>query len=160
CARSQPAIESIRSIVNDGVNWRYLQELAEQHGIRPLLLQSLKSVCWDAVPETTQLQLNYFNRIKIQQNLSIAGELLRLLGLFQQNGIPIAAFKGPVLAESVYGDLALREFSDLDIIVHEADVNEAENTLTSCGYRAAFQNRDYRFAFLRYQGQYAFRHTQ
>src|SRR5262249_59620471 len=70
CARSQPGIESIRSIVNDGVNWQYLQQLAEQHGIRPLLLQSLKSVCWDAVPETTKLQLNYFNRINIQKNLS------------------------------------------------------------------------------------------
>ena len=92
CARSQPNTESIRSIVTEGVNWQYLQQLAEQHGVRPLLLQSLKSVCWDTVPETIQLQLNYFNRRNIQINLSIAGELLRLLGRFKQNGIPIAAF--------------------------------------------------------------------
>ena len=80
CARSQPNTKSIRSIVNEGVNWQYLQQLAEQHGVRPLLLQSLKSVCWDAVPETTKLQLNDFNRRNIQTDLSIAGELLRLLG--------------------------------------------------------------------------------
>lgn len=160
CARSQPNTESIRSIVNEGVNWHYLQQLAEQHGVRPLLLQSLKLVCWDAVPKMTQLQLNYFNRINIQTNLSIAGELLRLLGPFQQNGIPIATFKGVVLAELVYGDLTLREVSDLDVIVHEADLNKAEDILIACGYQAAFPNRDYRSAFLSYQGQYAFRHTQ
>src|SRR5215831_16236581 len=104
CARSQPDVRSIRNIVNEGVNWLYLQQIAEQHCVQPLLLQSLKSACWDAVPEKTQLRLNHFNRQNIQKNLSIAGELLRLLGLFQQNDIPIAAFKGPVLAESVYGD--------------------------------------------------------
>jgi hypothetical protein len=160
CARSQPNTESIRSIVNEGVNWQYLQQLAEQNGVRPLLLQSLKSVCWDTVPETIQLQLNYFNRRNIQINLSIAGELLRLLGRFKQNGIPIAAFKGVVLSESLYGDLTLREVSDLDVIVHESDLNKAEDILTACGYQAAFPNRYYRSAFLSHHGQYAFRHTQ
>jgi Uncharacterised nucleotidyltransferase len=85
---------------------------------------------------------------------------LRLLGLFQQNRVPIATFKGPVLAVSVYGDLALREFSDVDLLVHEADLCKAENILTSCGYRADFPDKDYRSAFVAYQGQYAFRHSK
>jgi len=60
----------------------------------------------------------------------------------------------------VYGDLSLREFSDLDIIIHEADVAKAEDILTAYGYRADFSDRDYRSAFLSYQGQYAFRNKQ
>src|SRR5262249_8480714 len=106
CARSQPDAQSIRQLVNEDVNWQALVELAQQHYVRPLLLQSLKSVCWDAVPQTTKLELERFNRANVQKNLFFARELLRLFGLFQQNRIPIATFKGPALAVSIYGDLA------------------------------------------------------
>ena len=59
----------------------------------------------------------------------------------------------------MYGDISLREFSDLDVIVQEADLSKAEDILIACGYQADFADRDYRSAFLSYQGQYAFRHS-
>jgi len=160
CARSQPDPRRIRDLVNEGVDWQKLLQFAQQHRVRPMLLRSLKTACWDAVPQTTQVDLERFNRANIQNNLFSAAELLRLLSLFQQNRIPIAAFKGPIVADSVYGDLTLREFSDLDVLVHEADMRKAEAILTACGYQADFPNRHYRCAFLRYQGQYAFRNCQ
>ena len=64
-----------------------------------------------------------------------------------------------MLAELVYGDLSLREFGDLDLIVPGEDVDRAEEVLISLGYQAFFPDKDYRSAFLSYQGQYAFRHT-
>jgi len=48
-------------------------------------------------------------------------------------------YKGPVLAASVYGDLALRQFSDLDILVCERDVPRAKELLLSQGYRSHIQ---------------------
>ena len=160
CATSQPDAGRIKKIVQEGISWQALLELAQQHGVRPILRQTLKSVCWDSVPQTFQRELEHFYRANVQTSLLFTGELFRLLSLFQQNGIPLVAFKGPILAESVYGDLALREFSDLDIIVHDADVSKAEDILTAWGYQADFPDRDYRSAFLSYQGQYAFRNKQ
>ena len=157
CARSRPDAGSVRDLVSKGIDWQILLKLAAQHCVRPMLLQTLKSVCWDAVPQKIQLELTLFNKANVQRNLLFTAELLRLLDLFQQNTIPIAAFKGPVLAHSVYGHLSHREFSDLDVIVREADLSKAEDLLTACGYQADFADRDYRSAFLRYQGQYAFR---
>jgi hypothetical protein len=157
CARSRSDCLLIKEHVYEGVNWQTVLELARRHAIRPLLLRSLKSACWDDVPKSIQLELECFNRANVQKNLLFAGELLRLLAIFQKKAIPIAAFKGPILAHSVYGDLSLREFCDLDIIVHEADLCKAEDILTTSGYRADFPDRDFRSAFLRYQGQYAFR---
>jgi hypothetical protein len=124
-----------------------------------MLLQTLKSVCWDTVPQRIQLELTTFNKANVQKNLIFTGELLRLIDLFQQSAIPIAAFKGPLLADSVYGHLSLREFSDLDVIIHEADLPKAEDILIARGYQADFPDRDYRSAFLSYQGQYAFRNS-
>src|SRR5262249_31249111 len=93
-----------------------------------------------------------------QKNLIFTAELLRLLETCRQNGIPIIPFKGPVLAHSIYKDLSLREFSDLDVIVDEADLCKVEDILIDNGYQADFPDREYRSTFLSYQGQYAFRH--
>ncbi len=159
CARSRPDARSARDLVSEGIDWQILLKLAAHHCVRPMLLQTLKSVCWDAVPQKIQFELTLFNKANVQKNLLFTGELLHLLDLFQQNAIPIAALKGPVLADSVYGHISLREFSDLDVIVHEADLSKAEDILTARGYQADFPDRHYRSAFLSYQGQYALRHS-
>jgi hypothetical protein len=160
CARSEPNAECIRSVVNTGINWQKLLELAEQHGVRPMLHRSLKAVCWNSIPQSTQFELERFYLANVQRSLAFAGELLHVCREFQQSGIPIVALKGVVLAESIYGDLSLREISDLDIVVHKADMSRAEAILIARGYQADFPDRDCRSAFLSYQGQYAFHNKQ
>jgi Uncharacterised nucleotidyltransferase len=159
CARSEPRT-GIRREVDKDLDWKTLLRFAERHGVQPLLNQALKSTCWDRVPQTTRFELQRFNRANVQKNLLFTAELLQLLAEFERNRISIITFKGPVLAEAVYGDLSLREFSDLDVLVHEADLRKAEDILIARGYLADFPDEDYRKAFLSYQGQYAFRHRQ
>src|SRR5262249_42741914 len=150
CARSKLDTRLIRAFVNEGINWDGLLKLARQHRVPPLLMRSLKSVCWDAVPSTAQLKLESFYRASVVRNLFLTGELLRLLDMFRKNDIAIAAFKGPVLAEVVYGDLSLRDFVDLDVLVHEADLCKAEHILTACGYPPYLPGSHYRSAFFSY----------
>jgi hypothetical protein len=161
CARSEPASGPIKRLVDrSAIDWGKLLALADEHCVRPLLLQSLKAVCWDAVPQSIRLELEGFCRSNAQKNLLLAGELLRLLGRFDENEVPVVAFKGPILAEAVYGDLSLREFCDLDLLIRRQDLTKAEDILLVCGYAAQFPDRDYRAAFLSYHGQYAFRRGQ
>jgi hypothetical protein len=161
CARSQPASGPIKRLVDQSaIDWRRLFALAEQHGVRPLLHQSLKAVCWDAVPPSVRLKLDGFCKSNAHKNLLLTGEVLRLLRRFNENEVPVVAFKGPLLAEAVYGDLSLREFRDLDLLIRGQDLTKAEDILLTCGYAAQFPDRDYRTAFLSYHGQYAFRRGQ
>jgi Uncharacterised nucleotidyltransferase len=161
CARSEPALRQIKQDLDEvAVDWGKLLALAGQHGVRPLLLQSLKAACWDAVPPSARLELEGFCISNAQKNLLLAAELLRLLRSFREHEVPVVAFKGPTLAEAVYGDLSLREFRDLDLLIRVQDLTKAEDLLLACGYTAQFPDRDYRTAFLRYQGQYAFRRGQ
>lgn len=44
-----------------------------------------------------------------------------------------------MLAVSAYGDLSLRQFCDLDILVHPRDVPRAKNLLISQGYQLQFE---------------------
>jgi hypothetical protein len=161
CARSKSASRRIKQLVDEfAINWGKLFALADRHGVRPLLLQSLKAECWEVVPQSIQFELERFCKSNAQKNLLLAGELLRLLRRFNESELPVVAFKGPILAEAVYGDLSLREFCDLDLLIRGQDLTKAEDILLACGYTAQFPDRDYRTAFLSYHGQYAFRRGQ
>ena len=94
CVRSRDDLRFVRDLVSKGIDWQILIRLAARHCVRPMLLKTLKSACWDAVPEKFQLELTLFNKANAQKNLLFTAELLKLIDLFQQNNISIATFKG------------------------------------------------------------------
>jgi hypothetical protein len=76
---------------------------------------------------------NHFSA-NLGYNRFLTGELLRVLEIFEDHEIPAVPFKGPVLASSVYGDLSLRQFSDLDIMICKQHVLKAKELLISDRY--------------------------
>ncbi|HKZ80887.1 MAG TPA: nucleotidyltransferase family protein, partial [Pyrinomonadaceae bacterium] len=137
CARTRldaANAERIITRLQENIDWRYLLQMAFRHNLAPLLYRSLDAVAPTRVPETVRAELKQRIQIDIQGNLFLTKELLHLLALFNQHGIPVLPYKGPVLAASVYGDLALRPSNDLDILVHERDILQATDLLVSCGY--------------------------
>jgi len=79
-------------------------------------------------------QLRGRYELNARKNLKFVGELFRILDCLEAHGVAAIPLKGPVLAESVYGDLALRDFSDLDVLVHARDVLPAKEALRSLDY--------------------------
>jgi hypothetical protein len=69
-----------------------------------------------------------------RRNLWLSSELLAVLELFERSGVPAVPLKGPVLAVQAYGSVALREFRDLDILVHRRDIDRARELLLARGY--------------------------
>jgi len=69
------------------------------------------------------------------RNLLLTRKTLKDFKLLESNGILAIPFKGPVLASSLYGNLALRTFSDLDILVVKKDIMKAKDVLLSSGLR-------------------------
>src|SRR5262249_13328126 len=108
-ARSHPDVKSVSNLAAN-VDWQKLLTLAARHGLRPILLQTLKSACWDSVPNEVKLQLTLFCKDHVRRSLHCTRELLQLIDLFQQRAIKITVFKGPVLAHTLYGEIYLREF--------------------------------------------------
>lgn len=54
---------------------------------------------------------------------------------FGKRSIPMRVFKGQFLAQAAYGDVLLRNSSDIDIIVPPYAVADAAKCLTNCGFR-------------------------
>jgi hypothetical protein len=125
--------ERIRTLLQEDIDWAYLIQTAAQHGVMPLLYQSLNTTCPEVVPKAILNQLRNHFHCNVAHNLLLTSELLKLLNFFKDHNIPVIPFKGPVLAASAYGNLALRQFCDLDILVHERDFLKARDLLISQG---------------------------
>jgi hypothetical protein len=142
CARTikSPEVDGrIKALVQESLDWQYLLRMAHRHGLAPLLYRNIDAACPEAVPKDDSIHLWEHFHTNNLDNLYLTGELLRILNAFESSGIPAVPYKGPALAASIYGNLALREFVDLDILVHRHDFFEAEDLLTSLGYRSPFR---------------------
>jgi hypothetical protein len=133
CARvslTRATTLQVQRLVENGVDWRRLLEVAGgRHGMRPLLYRHLNAVCPDAVPSSILESLRADATLNAVRNLVLRRALVRLLGLLEFHGIPAVPYKGPALAEHLYGLPGLRCISDLDVLVRRRDVARARALL-------------------------------
>src|SRR5439155_13227872 len=101
--------------------------LANRHGVAPLVSRALSRV-----PAGAELRRD--RESDVRRALIFTAELSRLLDLFGEADIPLIPLRGPVLGSLLYGDVAARECSDLDILVRRADLARAKETLVAAGY--------------------------
>jgi len=148
--------EEVRGILEKEIDWSYLIRKAHSHGVLPLLYQGLNTSP-ELVPGDVLNRLKKEFHANTGSNLYLTGKLLELLDLFKSNGISAIPYKGPVLSASVYGDVSLRQFTDLDILIHERDFLKSKNLLISHGYRPEIElSSDRETAFLRLQRDFKF----
>jgi Uncharacterised nucleotidyltransferase len=141
CARTTldpVAVEKIIALLQRQIDWDYMLRKAREHFITPLVCRSL-TTCSEAVPPEILQRLDRDLSAHTRRNLFLTRELLKLLSLMQENDIRAVAYKGPVLAASAYGNVGLRSFIDLDILVHERDILRAKELLISRGFQTLNQ---------------------
>lgn len=142
CARAvvEPQrAERIRELATDGLNWTRLWQLAQRNGLAPLLYFHLNQTGAAQIPnEQLEFLRDYFQK-NSAFSLMLTGELRRLLKSFNENGLEAVPYKGPAIAQKLYGNLALRQFCDLDILVRESDVWKASELIAAQGFVPHFQ---------------------
>ena len=130
-------LSELTCLLASDVNWTTLLETAINNGVMPVLYQSLKAIEEDLVPRAVMVQLQTCNRMNGLHNLSQTKELLKILALLEKAGIEAIAFKGPTLAASAYGNVTLRQFNDLDILVRKKNFWQAKAVLVAQGYQSS-----------------------
>ena len=139
CARtslgSQQA-KQIHMLVREDLDWTALISMAGRHRLLPLVYQHLHTICPDALPSPALDYLRRAFRATAQRNLALTTELVQIVRLFEAHGISVLPWKGPVLAHTAYGSLALRTFGDLDLLISQSDLPQAKQLLVARGYRS------------------------
>ena len=142
--------ERIRTLVRQDLDWPLVRAAARAHATLPLLYWHLGTIGPAGVPPAVLAELRADFHANTRRNLRLTGELLAILDLFRGQGIAAIPFKGPALAAAAYGNLALRQFVDLDLLVHPQDVRRAKALLATRGYGAALRlTEDQEAALLR-----------
>jgi len=129
--RSQVGISGAGFAGAQSLDWRYLSRLAEFHHVAPIVCNSL---CAGQAPPAEHAALRSAFDRNLRRNLALSAELLRISDLLTQHGVPHVPYKGPLLAETVYGNLGLRSFVDLDILVPREHVLRAKRLLLANGF--------------------------
>src|SRR5439155_10711561 len=99
------------------LGWQRLLERARTHEVLPLLYRNLQALGFAGVPEPVRAELADAYGNNAIRNVLLAKELARVLSLLGEAGVPVMPVKGTALAESLYGDPALRVCADIDILV-------------------------------------------
>ncbi len=152
CCRVQPDPDEIHTHLLLITHHSSLITAAAQHGILPLVYKTMKTLHSSLLtpralvptvgrtPHSSLEQL--LNELKAnyqsiaRRNMLMSAELIRIIQLLEKNSIEALAFKGPVLSQMAYGDITLRQYVDLDILVDEKDAFKAAEVMSQNGHTA------------------------
>jgi hypothetical protein len=137
----------VQQILQHGVAWERLVQLADHHGLTALLLRRLLV---EVDPrQTGGLEaLRQQDKANAHRALWLTLELRNIHRHLQARGLEVLPYKGPVLAEALYGNVALRQFSDLDLLVRSDELPRIKAALGELGYEPGLRlakaaERDY-----------------
>lgn len=137
CARTtanERVVARLRELAAGEVDWEYLFQLARRHSVVPLVYLQLERHASDLTPPDVLAKFKKHYLENAARNAVLTAELCHLLERFAESNIEAIPYKGPVLALYAYGNVALRRFVDLDVIVHKHDVTQAREILLNEDY--------------------------
>jgi len=118
-------------------DWEELLRLAEFHGTSSVVYQNLVSLS-ELVPPAVLESLRQRYERNAQKSLFLARELMRILDRTDALEAEVIPYKGIALSEIYYGDIALRQSGDIDLIVRKRDVARIKSAVGELGYTARF----------------------
>jgi Uncharacterised nucleotidyltransferase len=134
--------ERIQGAIHRGIDWIRTVRLAMRQGTLQLLYRNLQATCPESVDPSILHALRAQFEKQAAYNRRRAEELVAVLRTFRDAGISAIPYKGPVLAQQIYGDLSLRGFGDLDIMVPEKDAMRARALLLDRGYGSTWPSEE------------------
>jgi len=125
----------LRRAFQSSGNWDDLSREAREHGLFTLLVHECDHAGVD-VPATVRHDWARHHAVASAWHGHLLASLDALGGIFSAANVPVAALKGPLLAERVYPEGCLRPSIDLDLLVAEDDLERAVTALASAGWQA------------------------
>ena len=130
-------MDLLRAELVPATDWIALLDAASDHGVLPLVHRHLNALARqreNVIPEWVIEQLRTAHQGMAARSLLLTAELRRVVTALAGASIPALPYKGATLAALVYGDVALRQFIDLDILVSLRQFDAARDTMALLGY--------------------------
>jgi len=120
--------------------WAALWERADYHGVLPaavanarrLLATRMRDDLDSMEPSLAGARDRLIGRAAL--SMAIRSQIREVAVEFKAAGVPVAVLKGADFADHLYPDPSLRPFTDLDLLVSERRVADAEAVMSRMGY--------------------------
>jgi hypothetical protein len=120
---------------SDSLDWELFKTIARELRIAPILYYAIcKQNLQKSIPDDVLQLLESHYYKTLQKNTVLYHHLSQLLIRFNKENITVVGLKGIFLAETVYEDIALRQLSDIDILIKKKDVSKCTEILTAMGF--------------------------
>jgi Uncharacterised nucleotidyltransferase len=131
----------------DPHGWQELLVHSRRERIVPLLAQAIMTRSFPATDAQTMEVLDLHMRA-MASVLSLEASLVHVAEVLERAAVPFRVLKGPAVAHLDYPDPALRDFGDIDLLIHPDDLDRTIAVLGRRGYvrrfpepRAGFDRR-------------------
>jgi hypothetical protein len=121
-------------LIDSGLDWNLFIQWVLRHRIYPQVYPFLRGLQHPGVPTAVLDTLNRDVRANNFAALKRVGELVRIVGLLERNGIRAVVLKGYPLAQMLYGNFTARPSVDIDIVVQPESLSSAREIITNQGY--------------------------
>jgi hypothetical protein len=125
-------------------NWGRLLDNLVNKGLAPLFYEKIvHSQSETAVPAQVvrTLQQTYYRTLS--RNVLLYEYFSRIINAFERQKIVVIALKGVYLSEWLYKNIAFRQFSDIDLLIHKDDALYCVQILKRLGFKAFLQKSYY-----------------
>jgi predicted nucleotidyltransferase len=116
-------------------DWTYFLRLLIDRGVAPLFYVKLPLLRnKNVVPQNVQNVLMQTYYKVMSRNMLLYKVLKEVIDLLDANNIKVVLLKGMYVAEHFYKDIALRQTSDIDLLVEEKDGLRAHSLIKTLGF--------------------------
>ena len=125
-------IATMSRLMEQPFDWVLFERLAQTHGLLPMAASKLSAL--PAIPDAMMVELRKICQENARRSLWFAGELFSVIETLTGAGVLAIPYKGPTLAATAQGDLVLRQFHDLDILISRKDWPQSKQALVNAGF--------------------------
>ena len=132
---------------------------ANLHGITPQLYKTLSNYS----PTPTELMQPLEKRYKhiVQANLLLTAHLVTIIKTLETENYNYLAIKGPTLAQELYGNISMRQYSDIDLFIKQKDIVMISELLMTLGFKPVLPlSLLSRRKFLELDNDFSFKHVK
>ena len=123
------------SEVSAGIDWKLFYRQVNKHRVFPVVYKNMRTFCSGQIENSVMTFLKNKSNQNIGHSLKLSSELVRIVGILNEQEIPVLTLKGPLLSLALYGDMNIRVSNDLDLMINLSDLQRTDRLLIEAGYR-------------------------
>jgi len=125
----------LQGIASQEIDWAYILRFSERNRLTQLLYHNFLryGIAEYMHPQIRQTFEKTYHSVGFHNALYYE-ELRNLLRLFEQAGMKTIVLKGAAITDAVFKNVALRQMADIDLLIHEQDIERSTTLLTKAGY--------------------------